>query len=384
MGVANQRQAGYNGLVSGSSDHCLAADGMNIKNATRRYEEWMRECRPVVEQHLRHKHAKMKLDPFQFFRGSYYRWAQIWTEVCPECAKTPKTLCVGDLHVDSFGTWRDAEGRLCWGVDDFDEAYPLPYANDLIRLAASVKIARKLGHLSVKTKAACEVILDSYRQSLASRGCPIVLAELETHLEKLGIDALKPPKDFWKKLNQHRTVRGNVPQEAKRCLTNALPDKNLHYRIIQREAGLGSLGQQRFVAIALCHGGYIAREAKRVVPSASVWLQGSVACRQPYYEAAMTSAVRSQDPYQRICESWLLRRLSPDSNPIKIEQLTGKRDEYTLLHAMGSEAANVHLGIRGKANVILRDLDRRKPAWLQDAARRMAEISWREWKQYRA
>ena len=47
---------------------------------------------------------------------------------------------MGDLHVDSFGTWRDVEGRLCWGVDDFDEAYPLPYTNDLVRLAASAKI----------------------------------------------------------------------------------------------------------------------------------------------------------------------------------------------------------------------------------------------------
>jgi len=32
------------------------------------------------------------------------------------------------------------EGRLSWGVDDFDESYPLPYTNDLVRLAASVRI----------------------------------------------------------------------------------------------------------------------------------------------------------------------------------------------------------------------------------------------------
>ncbi len=39
-----------------------------------------------------------------------------------EALKT-QVLAVGDLHVNSFGTWRDAEGRLCWGLDDFDEAY---------------------------------------------------------------------------------------------------------------------------------------------------------------------------------------------------------------------------------------------------------------------
>jgi len=35
-------------------------------------------------------------------------------------------LAVGDLHVENFGTWRDAEGRLIWGVNDFDEAWRLP------------------------------------------------------------------------------------------------------------------------------------------------------------------------------------------------------------------------------------------------------------------
>lgn len=68
------------------------------------------------------------------------------------------SLHVGDLHVDSFGTWRDAEGRLCWGVDDFDEAFPLPYTNDLVRLVASVKVSRWLGLLNVKTKDACESV----------------------------------------------------------------------------------------------------------------------------------------------------------------------------------------------------------------------------------
>jgi hypothetical protein len=356
---------------------------MDIKVATRNYEDWMHECGPVVEQHLELKHLKMKEDAFQFFRGTYYRWAQIWPEICPECATAPEVLSVGDLHVDSYGTWRDAEGRLCWGVDDFDEAYPLPYTNDLVRLAASAKIARKLGLLTLKARTACEVILDGYEQSLEKGGCPVVLAELERDLEKLGIQALKTPKDFWEKLSSHPRVRRPVPPDAKRCLESALPQKGLVCRIIQREAGLGSLGQQRFVAIAHCDGGYLAREAKRVVPSASLWLDGQVTCRQSYYQNAITSAVRSQDPYQRIWKSWLLRRLSPDSNPIKIDELSGKRDEDILLYAMGSEAANVHLGQRERAKAILKDLRKRKSNWLHSAARTMAKIAFREWKEYR-
>jgi hypothetical protein len=354
---------------------------MEIKVATRSYEAWMHDCGPVVERHLRLKHRKMKEDAFQFFRGTYYRWAQTWREICPECVAAPNVICVGDLHVDSYGTWRDAEGRLCWGVDDFDESHILPYTNDLVRLATSAKIARKLGLLTLTTRMACESILDGYKRSLESGGCPIVLAELEKDLEKLGIQALKPPKDFWEKLSQPK-VRGPVPLDAKRCLQDSLPKRDVVCRIIQRKAGLGSLGQQRFVAIAHCDGGYVAREAKRVVPSASLWLEGRISCRQSYYQKAMTSAVRSQDPHQRIWKSWLLRRLSPDSNPIKIDELSAKRDEDTLLHAMGSEAANVHLGQPRQAEAILKDLRKRDSSWLHAAARRMAKTTLRDWKAY--
>src|ERR1700682_3314180 len=102
---------------------------MNIHKATQSYENWMRNCTAVIEAHLRLKHKQMRESPFLFFRGTFYRWAQLWPDVCASLRDAPKVLAVGDLHVGSFGTWRDAEGRLSWGVDDFDESYPLPYTN---------------------------------------------------------------------------------------------------------------------------------------------------------------------------------------------------------------------------------------------------------------
>lgn len=69
---------------------------------------------------------------------------------------------MGDLHVENFGTWRDSEGRLIWGVNDFDEANPLPYTNDLVRLAASAEIADATQDLSIKPKDACDAILTGY------------------------------------------------------------------------------------------------------------------------------------------------------------------------------------------------------------------------------
>src|ERR1700683_3546249 len=343
----------------------------------------MRGCAPVVESHLRAKHALMKEGSFDFLRGTCSRWAALWSEVCRECVHAPKVMSVGDLHVDNFATWRDGEGRLCWGVDDFDEAALLPYTNDLIRLAVSVKIAKKLGCMETKTKVACDAIVAGYEKALKQGGCPIVLAEEQTHLEKLGIDALEPPEGFWEKLTACPQVRRGVPREAKASLEAALPNPRPEYRVVQRMAGVGSLGQQRFVAIAKCAGGWIARGAKRMVTAASEWVAGRTGHRQSCYAQTIGRAVRSHDPYQKISGQWLIRRLSPDSNPIKMEELSGKRDEETLLQAMGSETANVHLGSKRQVNRIQKDLRRRKSNWLRSAATKMEKVTLREWKEYR-
>jgi hypothetical protein len=357
---------------------------MDVHESTTRYENWMRDRIPVVEKQLRDKHALMRQSPFLFFRGTYYRWAQLWPEVCPECADAPTVLSVSDLHVDNFGTWRDAEGRLCWGVNDFDEAWPLPFTNDLIRLAASVKIARRLGLLALKTREACEMLLDGYQGTLENGACPIVLAEQETHLEKLGIAALKPPERFWETLNRHPAINGRLPGDVKKALEEALPNPHLKYRVVQRESGIGSLGHHRFVAIGECDGGYIAREAKRLIPAANAWLDGRTDRAQTYYEKILSCSIRSRDPYLTASKAWLIRRLSPDSNPIHVEELAGKRDERTLLRAMGTETANVHLGVCGNPKAIIRDLRRRRSRrWLADATKKMAKVVVREWKEYK-
>lgn len=100
----------------------------------------MRRCTTVISSDLLSNHRQRKKNPFLFLRGSFYRWAQPWSLICSELCNAPQVLVVGDLHVNSFGTWRDLEGRLCWGVDDFDESYWLPYTNDLVCLTASMKI----------------------------------------------------------------------------------------------------------------------------------------------------------------------------------------------------------------------------------------------------
>jgi hypothetical protein len=375
--MKSKRTTKHQANSSPSANEELAFD-----RATTSYEAWMRNCTTVISSDLRSKHDQMKQDPFLFLRGTFYRWAQIWPSVCADLCNAPKVLAVGDLHVNSFGTWRDAEGRLCWGVDDFDEAYPLPYTNDLVRLAASLKIVLEGESLSIKFKDGCESILDGYRQSLAAGGSPIVLAEREQELGKLGVDSFKPSPDFWSKLDRLPAARRPLAANVKRALEKTLPDPRMEYKVVRRQAGLGSLGQERFVAIGDWEGGLIAREAKATVPSACVWLAGEPGKNQSLYETAISSAIRSRDPFQVIEGSWLIRRLSPDSNPIDIQTLSKHADERMLLHAMGAESANVHLGTKRQVASIQKHLRKRKSNWLIEAGARMAKLVEKDWKRY--
>src|SRR5215469_4896 len=115
-----------------------------IRASVDRYEGWLRAQlgREIVAADLERKREKMAHSAFAFLRATYWRYAETVLEICPELASAPSVLAVGDVHIENFGTWRDADGRLVWGINDFDEAAAMPYALDLVRLAASARIAR--------------------------------------------------------------------------------------------------------------------------------------------------------------------------------------------------------------------------------------------------
>lgn len=97
---------------------------------------------------------------------------------------------------------------------------------------------------------------------------------------RIGVDSFKPPTDFWGKLNRLPVVTRPLGSDVKRALEKTLPDPKMEYTLVRRQAGLGSLGQQRFVAIANWQGGCIAREAKACCPllahgSRASWDMGS-------------------------------------------------------------------------------------------------------------
>jgi len=166
----------------------------------------------------------------------------------------------------------------------------------MVRLAASVKGMIDSDGIDMKFRRACDVILEGYVQILKDGGHPIVLAEDETDLERLGVQSLKAAPGFWHTLRRHPAVRkGHCPKGARAAIQETLPDSAIPYKLVRRRAEFGSLGQPRFVGIANWKGGCIAREAKAYLPSASVWLTRNTGRRPGYYEQLITAGVVRAD-----------------------------------------------------------------------------------------
>jgi len=357
---------------------------MSIVKSTRRFEQWLGSHITLVPSDLRLKHQRMAEAPFPFLRATFYRWMQLWPEICPDLARAPHVLAVGDLHVENFGTWRDIDGRLVWGVNDFDEVAVMPYTVDLVRLATSAMLAIEAGHLGVNVKDACAAILDGYTESLVESGRPVVLEEENTWLRSIATGELRDPVHFWKKMDSLPKFNGAVPPQVKDALERAMPERGLSYKVCRRVAGLGSLGHVRVVAVARWHGGRIAREAKALAPSSVYWAQGQEGSAKILYQELIDSAVRCPDHFLKLCGSWIIRRLSPHCSRIELTDLPKGRDELRLLNAMGWETANIHLGSRNARKLISRHLDSLKPNFLSSAAKEMAKAvsdDWRVWKE---
>jgi len=358
---------------------------MDIIESTRRYERWLAGQVPLVRSDLDLKHRLMAADAFSFLRATFYRWAEQWPEVCAGVADAPVVLAVGDLHIENFGTWRDAEGRLIWGVNDFDETVVLPYTQDLVRLATSALLAIGESQLALSARRACGAIVEGYEESLRAGGGAAVLAERYRWLRDLAIVRLKDQRPFWAHLRSMHTRSGRIDTRAQRLLRAAIPSGCRGVRLVHRRAGLGSLGRVRLVALANWRGGMIAREVKPLAPSA--WLFARGARLQPTHYAELVSrAVRVPDPFLHVRAGWLIRRLAPDCSRIELASLPRNRDEARLLWMMGWETANMHLGTPVQRRRIIADLRRRKGAWLVKAAARMAltvERDWRRWRKGR-
>lgn len=323
------------------------------------YERWLhRHCR-VVEADLKIKHKRMRKSAFDFLRATYFRWAKTIEATCPELAHAPRSVCVGDSHVENFGTWRDARARLVWGVNDFDDAASMPYAYDLVRLLASARLAPTL---AVNRRQAGIAIAEGYLQGLQEPR-PALLDEHSYWLRRLVGGSASSSAKFWKEVDDYPDA---TPLPAvRRALRRSLPKGAQIERYASLVKGSGSLGRPRYLVIAQWQGGRLVQEAKAVVPSAWHWAHATLTGRSRILDLAF-GPYRAPDPHLRVKAGYVIRRLAPDAHKVELADVSGNGLNEKLLAAMGSELGAIHAARRRRA--VLKDLQERDARWLDRAA----------------
>ena len=329
------------------------------------YDAWLGQHCAAIPKELTRKRKLMAADPFAFLRGTAFRFAAQFGTLLPKLAKAHHVPACGDAHLENFGTWRDIEGRLVWGVNDLDEACALPFTADLVRLATSALLGRK-GNTPHGSEIAT-ILLRGYARNLKTPR-PFVLDEEHVKLRAFVSPDPQARAGFWSKLDDLKP--GKPPEDWVAPLAAAMPQGAGPAHFAAREAGLGSLGRPRFVAVAEWGGGRVVREGKARVPSA--WLQagfpGAVAID---VEALATGPDRAPDPWLRLLPGLVIRRLAPDSR--RLEAPNGDSSALLeLLEAMGAEIGILHAS-GGQGEAVLAALKALPEDWLRDAARTMLE-----------
>lgn len=372
-----------NASPKSSPENAARGESPSIMEANAAYEAWMAKQIRLVDKDLQAKHKVMAEGPFDFLRGTYFRWAERFPRLLPDLQDAPIVNSIGDMHVRNLGVWTGVNGRRVWGVNDFDEAAKLPYTNDLVRLLTSTRILHGESGLHLKRKEAARFVLSGYEDALRAGGKPFYLDE-HPRLAKLVGEQKVDEAKFWKKLNERtRTIdESQIPTEAKTGLLSVLPAGTSKIRFGHREAGVGSLGRERFVAIGEHNGGFVVSEAKAWLPAANKFLDGQPPGK-PEFPDFLKQAVHVQDPSIRVQDGWVLRDLSPLKHRVELSKLNSEKAERRLLYAMGFEAGNFHLGTGQVASRILQDLANRDKHWLADAAKTMKAANKQDLKEFR-
>jgi hypothetical protein len=349
---------------------------MSFRDDNDEYESWLaRQC-DVVARDIDYKHQRMKKSAFIFLRATYFRWTRTIGTLCPQVMDAPQVLSVGDLHLENFGTWRDADGRLVWGVNDFDEAAVMPYPLDLVRLAASIRLAPGG---TISNQAAADALLKGYREGLAQPQ-PALLDEGETWLRPYASGTDDKSEKFWKEVAGY--PRAAPPPKVAKALIASLPKEAENIRFCSRVKGGGSLGRPRYVAVAFWRGGQVLREAKALVPSAWIWAHGGKSRRSNFLELA-NSRYRDPDPFLEVRDKFVLRRVAADSRKIELGDNAGRGLHANLFEAMGFDLASIHAAGSPGAAALRADLKKRPRGWLNDAAKTATAAVKRDYEEWR-
>ena len=314
---------------------------LDPRQATDDYLAWLGSEIPLIAEDLKAKAKAMAGDPLRFLRGSYYLWLLRAGEEIPEVAAAPLVVAVGDAHVENFGIWLDADRRRVWGVNDYDEIGLAPYALDLVRTVASALVSAEVeGGLRLHGPALAELMIEGWVQGLDDPSERRLDGGDHPHLTALA-PALDGAK-FWDRIQSAPNV-DSVPDPAAALVAAGGLDRPDWRR---RQAGTGSLGHRRLVALGSIDDARSALEVKELGPPTASWpplhalTTGWAGTSEEAWKAV--SAMPGFPPEARRLSGWVMRRLGPESGRIELTALGRRRDESALVRSMGRALGAVH------------------------------------------
>jgi hypothetical protein len=331
------------------------------------YEEWCDRAISSDPAARREKHTRMAASAFAFLRGSYPVWLDRFaTDAAHDAPPVP--LGVGDLHVENFGTWLAPAGEA-FGVNDYDETGPVPFTNDLVRLATSAVLAVRAGHLRLGPKDIAQHLWAGYSAGRGSAAAVALSDETVPHVAAVAAmwrAAHPDARQFWNGIDAlPEAPAGESPEPA----PGFVPQKR---RI--RTAGLGGRDHLRIVLEGELGGERAAFERKPLAPTAASYLAGAEPKPDPRPYASVLERQHERSPslqaVVRVEGETIVRRLDPHRGRIEIADLPDRRDEHALLWTMGNCTA-AHHGLSAATDGFAGELGARA---LERAATRMAAV----------
>lgn len=319
------------------------------------------------------KYRKMQLDAFSFLRGTCHLFQQRLPDVAI-LNEAPLAWICGDLHLENFGTFKAADGRVYFDVNDFDESTLAPVTRDLIHLLTSILVARKTLDIDrSESLALCHEFLQSYCQTLAEGKAQA----LERDSAKGMVDQLleklerRSQQDF---LDSRTVLEGKVRRlrvDGKKTLAvdakqrsevkaamaafanqQAEPEPFEMLDVARRIAGTGSLGIDRFVILVEGEGSPDQNRLLDLKESLPSSLPSTVA--QPQWESqahriiAVQQRLRASElallsPLFLRGRSFVLRELQPSEDRVALDECKKFSQIEGVIRSLAKVAATGHL-----------------------------------------
>jgi len=370
------------------------------------------------------KYARMRLDPFVFYRGTCHLYYQRLASVEMPPGAPLGWIC-GDLHLENYGSYKGDNGLVYFDINDFDEAVLAPVTWDLVRLVASLLVASSALRLPrPSADVFARALVNAYARALEAGKARWVERQTARGLIRQLLGGLRERRhaallDRRTELRRKRRRlrcdgKSALPANRKqRARAEALLEasgvaqaQRRYYEVLdvaRRVAGTGSLGVERYIVLVRGTGspnGNVLLDLKQVLPSA---LAERVTTAQPAWRSTAHRVVALQNRMQaaspalleaiaRRRGAFVLRQLQPTEDRVSLDASRVKFGAIArVLDDMGQMLAWAHLRASGRQGAASADAliafgaDRK--AWRADllaAARRSAELNEQDWKAYAA